>query len=247
MYPTLFEVGNFSVSTFGLMVALGFLAGSQIAGKLLEEKGEDPEHATTILLYTMIGGVIGSKVYFAIDHAIRTDAEFWSLFFQRAGMTFYGGLIGGALLGYVGCKIHKIPTMIVSHAAAPAMAIGQALGRVGCFLVGDDYGKATELPWGVAFPNGAPPVNFPVHPTQLYECFWLLLVLGILWKRRHKSHFLFGEYLALNGLGRLFVEALRLNPKLALGLTQPQWIGIALIALGVSAWIYFRPAEPATA
>jgi phosphatidylglycerol:prolipoprotein diacylglycerol transferase len=132
-------------------------------------------------------------------------------------------------------------------AVAVGAAVGQALGRMGCFLVGDDYGRVTELPWGVAFPLGAPPTLDPVHPTQLYEAAWLLAVAAWLWRRRFRSPFLFGEYLALNGLGRFFVEMLRTNPPVALGLTQPQWIAIALIVLGTAGWGYYRSRPRAVA
>lgn len=239
MYPILFEIGNFSVSTFGLMVAVGFLVGTHFVAKFFEEKGLNPDHATTVMLYAMVGGVLGAKIYYSIDFAIRTDDTFWSLLWQRAGMTFYGGLLGGILATCLGAKIHKIPLFLVSQAAAFAMAIGQAFGRIGCFLVGDDYGQPTDLPWGVAFPEGAPPIDIPVHPTQLYESFWLFLVFGYLWKRRAKSPFLFGEYMMLNGLGRFCVEILRLNPKVA-GLSQAQWIAILLIVVGAALWSGFR-------
>ncbi len=240
MYPVLFEIGNFSISTFGLMVAVGFLAGTHFAATLFQENGENPDHATTIMLYAMVGGILGAKIYYSIDFAIRTDSTFWSLFWQRAGMTFYGGLIGGTVASILGSRIHKVPLWLLSQAVAPAMAMGQAFGRIGCFLVGDDYGYPTDLPWGVAFPEGAPPIDVPVHPTQLYESFWLFLVFGYLWKRRKRSPFLFGEYMMLNGFGRFFVEILRLNPKLALGLTQSQWIAILLIAVGASLWLWFH-------
>jgi phosphatidylglycerol:prolipoprotein diacylglycerol transferase len=113
---------------------------------------------------------------------------------------------------------------------------------VGCFLVGDDYGVASDLPWAVAFPEGAPPALERVHPTQLYEVAWLLPVAALLWRRRHRSPFLFGEYLAANGLGRLVIENWRVNPPVLLGLTQPQLIGIALIAIGAGLWLRFRRA-----
>ncbi len=239
MYPILFEIGNFSVSTFGIMVAIGFLAGTHFAARLFQEKGIDPDHATTIMLYAILGGLLGAKIYYATDFSLRGEGPFWELFWQRAGFTFYGGLIGGFFSSCLGARIHKIPLFTLSQAAAPAMAMGQAFGRIGCFLVGDDYGRETDLPWGVAFPQGAPPIDVPVHPTQLYESFWLFLVFAYLWKRREKSPFLFGEYMMLNGLGRFFVEILRLNPRVA-GLSQAQWIAIFLLVTGAVFWFGFR-------
>jgi prolipoprotein diacylglyceryltransferase len=91
----------------------------------------------------------------------------------------------------------------------------------------------------MSFPRGSPPTQVPVHPTQLYEIAWLLPVAGVLWLRRRRSPFLFGEYIALNGLGRIVIENWRVNPSVAAGLTEPQWIGAALVVLGIGGWLYF--------
>jgi len=242
LYPILFEIPfiDFPISTFGVMMALGFLAATWLTNLRMSEHGWDPDLATTMLLYCMLGGVLGSKLYYAVDVSIRTGADFMSLLLARDGITWYGGLIGGTLAATIGCKLHGIPVRLFAVSVAPGAALGQALGRIGCFLVGDDYGRVTDLPWGIAFPNGAPPTLDPVHPTQLYESAWLLFVTALLWRRRHASPFLFGEYVFLNGIGRFFVEMLRVNPKVALGLTEPQWIAIALMVLGLAGWLYFR-------
>jgi phosphatidylglycerol:prolipoprotein diacylglycerol transferase len=240
MYPELFSIGNFTVSTFGLMMAIAFLTGAYICAYRLGEEGLDPEAAWTILIYVMIGGVFGSKLYFAIDVHFRTGQPFMELLFNRAGITWYGGLIGGVLIGALGCRIHGIPVKVFADCCAISCAVGQSLGRVGCFLVGDDYGKVTDVPWALAFPKGAPPTTDTVHPTQLYEVMWLLPVAGFLWSRRRASPFLFGEYLALNGLGRLVIEHWRVNPPVLFGLTEPQIIGIGLIVLGMGGWLYFK-------
>jgi phosphatidylglycerol:prolipoprotein diacylglycerol transferase len=106
--------------------------------------------------------------------------------------------------------------------------------------VGDDYGTPSDLPWAVAFPEGLPPTVVPVHPTQLYEAFWLFAVSLLLWKRRGKSSFLFGEFMILNGVGRFAVESLRLNARVALGLSEAQWIGIALVVCGLIGCVHFQ-------
>lgn len=242
MYPDLFTIPgtHFTITTFGVMMAVGFLTGYAITRHRMEELGLDADAAPNILFWMMLGGVLGSKLYFVIDVSLREGIPFFELLFSRGGITWYGGLIGGALATIIGCRRNKVPVRIFSNAVAPALAVGQALGRVGCFLVGDDYGKATDVPWAIAFPKGSPPTNEPVHPTQLYEVAWLLPVAAFLWRRRDKSPFLIGEYLALNGLGRIVIEHWRVNPTVALGLTEPQWIGFALVLIGSAGWIYFR-------
>lgn len=240
MVPELFRIGDFSISTFGVMLATAFLVGTWITARRMAEEGLDPEKATVILIYVMAGGIAGSKLYFAVDVSLREGIPFTSLLFARDGITWYGGLILATAVGAIGCRRNGIPIKTFADCTAVAGAVGQAIGRVGCFLVGDDYGAPTDLPWGVTFPRGAPPTLEPVHPTQLYEIAWLLCVAALLWKRRHRSPFLFGEYIALNGVGRMIIEIWRVNPKMALGLTEPQWIGGGLVVLGVSGWLYYR-------
>jgi phosphatidylglycerol:prolipoprotein diacylglycerol transferase len=240
MYPELFRIGDFVISTFGVMMAIAFLVGSWITAQRMKEEGLDPDLATTLLVYVMLGGIAGSKLYFAVDVHLRTGVPFTQLLFARDGITWYGGLVMATVVGAIGCRIHGVSVKKVMDCTAVAGAVGQALGRVGCFLVGDDYGMPTDLPWGIAFPRGAPPTDLPVHPTQLYEIAWLLPVAALLWRRRNVSPFLFGEYIALNGLGRIFIEMLRVNPKVALGMTEPQIVGLCLIVGGCASWLHFR-------
>ena len=239
MYPELFSIGDFTISTFGLMMALAFLTGGWITSIRMREEGLDPEQAWSLLVYVMLGGVVGSKLYFAVDVHLRTGIPFTDLLFAREGITWYGGLILATLVGAFWCRRNGLSIKQVMDCTAVAGAVGQSIGRVGCFLVGDDYGRVTDLPWAVTFPRGAPPTFDPVHPTQIYEILWLLPVAGFLWLRRHRSPFLFGEYIALNGFGRIFVETLRVNPVVALGFTEPQLVGMGLIVLGVVGWLYF--------
>jgi phosphatidylglycerol:prolipoprotein diacylglycerol transferase len=239
VYPILFEIRGFAISTFGVMMAVGFLVSAWIVSKRLREYGADPELSSTILIYAMLGGVLGSKLYFAIDESLRSGGSFPALLMSRAGITWYGGLIGGTLAVVLATRIHRLSTRMISSCVATAAPFGQACGRIGCFLVGDDYGKPTDLPWGVAFPEGAPPTTVPVHPTQLYEVVWLLLLGAVMWRRRRASRFLFGEYLIGAGIGRFLIEIWRVNVLVA-GLTQAQWISVGLVALGALGLLYFR-------
>ena len=184
MYPELFTIPftDWPISSFGAAMATAFLVGYWIAIPRMREEGLNEDDAANMLVFIMAGGVLGAKLYYAIDFSVREGMPFWELLFSRAGMVFYGGLMGGALAGVLGCLRFGIRIEPFANAVCISLAVGQAIGRVGCFLVGDDYGRATDLPWGVAFPQGLPPVDHPVHPTMLYETAWLSLVkMGTWW------------------------------------------------------------------
>jgi len=235
MYPVLFTIPGLGwpISSFGAAMAVGFLIGYWIAIPRMKEEGLDPDDAANLLMCIMLGGVFGAKLYYAVSFWLIHDHPFWESMLSRGGLVFYGGLIGGALGGFLGCRYWKVPPIPFANAAAISLAVGQAIGRIGCFLVGDDYGRASDLPWAVAFPNGLPPVHYPVHPTMLYETAWLSLVALFLWTRRKKSTSIMGEYLILNGIGRTVIEHWRLNARVALDLSEAQWIGMGIIVFGI--------------
>jgi phosphatidylglycerol:prolipoprotein diacylglycerol transferase len=135
----------------------------------------------------------------------------------------------------------RAPGRGVPLAIAPGLALGQAIGRIGCFLVGDDYGVPTSLPWGMAFPHGAPPTLERVHPAQLYESLWLFAAAVVLWRRIGRSRLLFGEYLLLQGAGRFAIELVRTNPRTLGPLTTSQGIALGCIAVGALALRRARP------
>ena len=137
--------------------------------------GLDPEGATTMLIYAMIGGIGGSKLYFALDVSMREGIPFTQLLFAREGITFYGGLIGAIAAVIIGTRIHGIPTGKFFNCVCLAGALGQALGRIGCFLVGDDYGRPTDLPWGLSFPVGLPPTT----AGELRQMFGVAIPAGV--------------------------------------------------------------------
>jgi phosphatidylglycerol:prolipoprotein diacylglycerol transferase len=250
MWPVVFVIPylDFPISSFGVMMAAGFLVGTWITAIRMREEGLDPELATALLLYVMLGGVAGAKLYYAVDVHLREGLPFTSLLFARDGITWYGGLLAGFAAGAWGCRRTGVPIRAFMSCVAVALPVGHALGRIGCFLVGDDYGRPGDVPWALAFPRGAPPTLELVHPTQLYEVAWLLPLAALLWARRRRSPFLFGEYLVLSGIGRLWIEHWRVNARVALGLTEAQWIGVALILVGASGWlVLWRRAEAARA
>jgi phosphatidylglycerol:prolipoprotein diacylglycerol transferase len=204
-----------------------------------ERSGLGGDLAWLLVTWAMVGGIVGSKLWFAVEAVSRNPGlSLFEPLFSRGGITWYGGLLGGALLVVAAAHTRRIPLILAMNAAAPALAIGQALGRIGCFLVGDDYGRATDVPWGIAFPDGIDPTSEPVHPTQLYESAWLGLGGLALWLRRGRSPFLFAEYLLLQGVGRLWLEALRTNPPALGPLTNAQVAALACIVAGVSSWVW---------
>src|SRR5512134_775984 len=172
------------------MVALGFLAGGYMAARSFEKAGLPAKAAWDIVTWCVVGGLLGAKLWYVAEQLSRDpSASAFELLFSRGGITWYGGFLGGTILGLTAARINKGPVLAAANCAAPSLAVGQALGRIGCFLVGDDYGRVSDVPWAVAFPQGLPPTLEPVHPTMLYETFWLLPVGAFLWWRRGRSPF----------------------------------------------------------
>ncbi|MBW2281212.1 MAG: prolipoprotein diacylglyceryl transferase [Deltaproteobacteria bacterium] len=255
MYPVLFEPFGFAISSFGVLVALGFLAGGKLGEIVFRERGLDPDLAWRVMIYCMIGGVLGSKLWYAAEHVVRGETgTFIGFFLSRAGMTWYGGLVGGTFAGMLASRVTKVPFMTLANVTAIALAVGQCFGRIGCFLVGDDYGRRSEAAIAVAFPRGAPPTIdplsgevFSVLPTQLYEAGWLAAVGVWLWTRRKSSPTLFGEYLILAGAGRLWIELFRTNPAFLGPLTNAQVVAVGCILFGAVLWLAMRAREPGAA
>jgi phosphatidylglycerol---prolipoprotein diacylglyceryl transferase len=238
LYPTLpFAPFGIEISTFGILVAMGFLVGGWVFASALERSGSDAD-ASSILFWAMVGGLFGAKLWFVAEMLVREPQIPVSEFlFSRGGITWYGGLVGGTIAVLLAGYRKGVPLRMLTSCAGPALAVGQMFGRIGCFMVGDDYGRPTDLPWGIAFPKGAPPIDVPVHPTMLYEAAWLALIAWILWKRLDRSPYLFAEYMVLAGLGRFFDEFLRINPALIAGLSNAQVTALIEIAIGAALWL----------
>jgi phosphatidylglycerol:prolipoprotein diacylglycerol transferase len=252
MYPVIAEPFGFPISSFGVMVALAFLVAAALTAASFEKAGLDRELAWNVLTWTIVGGLLGAKLWNVGESLAREPgASVWGLLFNRAGLTWYGGMIGAIAAGALGARRNGISLKLGFDAASAGAAIGQAIGRVGCFLVGDDYGRASDAPWAVAFPQGQPPTIdrdtgelFSVHPTMLYETAWLLLAGAWLWFRRGRSPFLFGEYLVAQGLGRLIIEHWRSNPALIGPLTNAQVVALVCVLVGATGWSYFARRRP---
>jgi phosphatidylglycerol:prolipoprotein diacylglycerol transferase len=233
MYPTLFRIGDFEVTSFGVLVAIGALVGLWLFGRELARRGL-PDAATDAAVAGVIGGLIGAKVLWTIE--FMGGQPVTDLLFSRGGLSWFGGLLGGVGTGLWMLRRRRIPIVPALAAATPGLAVGHAIGRVGCFMVGDDYGRPSDLPWAVAFPEGLPPTFVPVHPTQLYEAAALAFLAWALihWRRRGiDDRTVLGRYFVLAGSIRFLVELVRVNLPIAGPLTLAQLIAGGLILAGV--------------
>ena len=233
MYPVLFRIGSLDITSFGALVALGALVGLWIFRRELARSGL-PDAAMDAAVYGLVGGLLGAKLLYVFEHL--DEGTFLGLFLDRGGMSWFGGFVGGLIAGFATIRAKRWPMVAVLAAATPALAIGQMLGRIGCFLVGDDYGHPTSLPWGVAFPKGLPPTDERVHPTQIYEAIFLALFAWILirWRRKGLSdRTVLGRYFVGVGAFRFALEFVRVNTRVLGPLTTAHLFALAVVALGV--------------
>jgi phosphatidylglycerol:prolipoprotein diacylglycerol transferase len=233
VYPILFRIGDFEITSFGVLVAVGALVGLTLFTNELKRSGL-PEEGGNAAIGGVLGGLLGAKVIWSIEFA--GTAPFTDLLFSRGGLSWFGGFVGGISVGLWLLHRYRIPIVSGLAAAAPGLAFGHAIGRLGCFMVGDDYGKPSSLPWAVAFPQGLPPTTVPVHPTQLYEAA-ALIVLGVLllrWRAaRVPDRVVLARYLAAAGSIRFLIEFVRVNAHIAGPLTLAQLWSLALIVSAV--------------
>lgn len=258
VYPLIFQLGPLQITGYGIMMMVGFLAGGWSIQLDLRRRGYNEDFAADLVVAAVIGGVVGAKLWYV---ALTQDP---GALFSRGGLVWYGGFIGGTLaVMFNGWRL-RVPTRVTAEVVAPSLALGYALGRVGCFMVQDDYGVPTSLPWGLRFPEGAPPstaqnlatqfgIELPagtspfevlaVHPTQLYEATLMLLAFYFLWRMRSHGHgagWLMGLYVALAGSERFLIEFLRAKDDRILGaFTVAQATSLLLVMAGVLLMVRF--------
>ena len=216
------------------MVAAGALAGLWLFARELRPSGLPPS-ALNAAIHGVFVGFIGAKLLFVAEHA--GEEPLATLLFSRGGLSWFGGLFAGIGAALTYLRWQRLPIIPVVAAATPGLAVGHLLGRIGCFLVGDDYGSPSTLPWALTFPQGLPPTIVAVHPTQLYEAALLLPLAWLLlrWLREGvASRIVLGRYLALAGTIRFGIEFLRVNPRVALGLTVAQYGALVIVSVGLA-------------
>ena len=267
MIPELFRIGPLSISPFGVMLVAAFLAAYWQLARGMRTLGiGDADAASSIVVAGGLGGILGAKIYYAI---LNWD---WRLLLERYGLVWYGGFLVGTAAILWTMRRRRLPLWPTLDAATPALALGYGVGRVGCFLVGDDYGVPTKLPWGVAFEHGLPPTtawhlrrefgiaipeNVPgsellrVHPTQLYETAAALAIWGVgmaLLRRRPRPGGVALPIFALLAVERFAIEFLRAKDDRYLGpLTVAQAISLGVLLAVALIAVRRRPAEPVAA
>ncbi len=214
MYPVLFRIGEFEITSFGVLVGIGALVGMWMFTRELRHSGL-PSDAADAAVAGVIGGLIGAKLLWTVEFS--GDAPVTDLLFSRGGLSWFGGLLGGVGTGLWMLRRRRVPIVGALAAATPALAVGHAIGRLGCFMVGDDYGRPSDVPWAVAFPEGRPPTTVPVHPTQLYESLALAVIAWALirWRRQGVADpVVLGRYFILAGSTRFAIEFIRVNLRI---------------------------------
>ncbi len=223
MYPELFRIWGFPVNTYGVLLALAFLAGLFVAARLGERDGLPRERIFDMGLWMLLGGLLGSKLLLMVVEPEYAEdlGQLFSLDFLRSGGVWYGGFLGGLGAAALLMRRYRLDFWKTADAFAPGVALGQAIGRQGCFAAGCCWGRPTELPWGVAFTEAGHrvtgvPVGVHLHPTQLYESFASLLIfLFLLWlhKRKRASGQVLLAYTSLYSLLRFLIEFVRDDPR----------------------------------
>jgi phosphatidylglycerol:prolipoprotein diacylglycerol transferase len=233
MRPVLVHAGPIAVHSWGVMAALAFLAAGWILRLELQRRSGRGDAAYALTVAAAVGGIVGARLYWLVEHAgsVRlTDS------LSGAGFTWYGGVIGAAIAMLIVARVKQIQVVALLAASAPALALGYAIGRVGCQLAGDGtYGIRSDLPWAMSYPHGEVPTTDRVHPTPVYETISSLLIFALLWRLRTRvaPMKLFGLYLLLAGAERFLIELIRRNEHVLLGLTQPQLFAAATTVAGV--------------
>ncbi|HEY6808179.1 MAG TPA: prolipoprotein diacylglyceryl transferase [Gemmatimonadales bacterium] len=251
VYPLIIHLGPLSITGYGIMMMAAFLMAGWAIQLDLRRRGLDEEYAASIVWWAVIGGLAGAKIWYVL---LTGD---WETLLRRGGFVWYGGFLGGATGVLLAGWLRKVPLRFTTELCAAPLALGYALGRVGCFLVNDDYGIPTSLPWGMKFPQGLPPTTVSeltrlhvavpagtnpnllvaVHPTEIYETILMLGVCWWLWRRRAHAHgtgWLFGWYLVLAGAERFLIELVRAKDDRVLGaFTLAQAASVGMVLLGV--------------
>ena len=248
MIPVIVDLGPVKIYSFGLMVLVAFAAGARLVILELRRRGMKPSHLEGYPMFALIGGIVGARLYWMIEHPQQVIDDPLHSIIGGAGLTWYGGLLGGAAAALWLARRHGQSLWELCDAFAPGLAAAYLFGRVGCQLSGDgDYGPPSDVPWAMGYPNGVVPTppGVTVHPTPVYEILMMIPVVWILWKLRTRPSapgWLFGVYLVLVGIERWISEIFRVRPETTLGMSTAQWISIFVVLAGL--WLVATRRQP---
>jgi phosphatidylglycerol---prolipoprotein diacylglyceryl transferase len=252
MLPKLIDTGDFFLPTYGVLVAIAFLVAIWVTGKLAAKAGLKQDTITNLAIYCALAGIVGAKLLMFMfnwrDYAENPGDIFSFSTLQAAGV-YQGGLIVAVLFAVVYMRRNGLPGLLTCDVFAPGLALGHAIGRLGCFAAGCCWGTSCDRSWAVTFTNPAAneltgvPLHVPLHPSQLYESGMEFLIFGLLYRQFHKPHrdgAIIGSYLVLYSIVRFIVEFFRNHEQgLIAGLSLTQWISLATLAAGL--WLLLRP------
>ncbi len=231
------DIGPLTLQTFGIMFALAFFFAGLLLRKRFKEIGKPGDWAFELVLAALIGGLIGARINFLGEHWSTVQDDLLGNVFSGSGLTWYGGLIGGVAASAIWAYYRRFWNLTLLDAASPSLALGYAIGRIGCQISGDgDYGVAWDGPWAMSYSNGSVPTDQLVHPTPIYEMLAMGFVAWLLWRLRKRMlpGGLFALYLLLSGFERFMVEFVRRNDDVVLGLTEAQVVSLILIVVGAT-------------
>ncbi len=235
------DILGISIKTFGVMFALGFLACGAVVARRLRELEKPVDWAYEIAFAALVGGVVGARVYYVIENYSQVKHNLLGSVFSGSGLVWYGGVIGGAIGVVLWMRWRRVLELRMFDMCATALALGYAIGRIGCQVSGDgDYGIRSNLPWAMGYPHGTVPTppGVKVQPTPIYETVAMCLLAYVLWHLRDRVRpgVVFALYLLLSALERFLVEFIRRNHEVFVGLTAPQLESIGLCVVGL-AWL----------
>ncbi len=255
MHPVLLHIGPLVIRWYGFMIAIACLVGVWLAGKEAERKGIAGQKIQDILLYAIIGGVIGARIYYVVfaDWTGFLNNPLSVFAVWQGGLAIHGGILGGLLVCLFFTRRQKISFWKFVDIAAPSLILGQAIGRIGCFLNGDAHGYPTDMPWGLVYSPESPAGQMfpgqPLHPTQLYEMAFNFIIFGILWVTRKKlkvDGHLFFLYVILYSTTRIFVEYFRADKLIYFGnISTAQSIGAVGIVISFLLMFVLKRKQPA--
>lgn len=231
------HIGPLDLKTFGICFAVGFLASGLVIARRFRELDKPADWTYEMVFAALIGGLVGSRLDFLLQNWSKVSDDLLGNIFSGSGLVWFGGFVGGAIGVILWARWRGFLGWQLLDTAAVPLAVGYAVGRVGCQLSGDgDYGTHSDLPWAMSYPDGTVPTTDTVHPTPIYETLTMGIAAIVLWRLRDRfpAGVLFGLYLMIAGIERFLVEFIRRNEAVVAGLTQAQLISLAMLGLGAA-------------